>query len=204
MKTSAFLSVFLLSLFSFTNLNAERQLHRFLEFSGIIYKTGFDAKGTEKFLENALVVVANEETGTADTIYSGDNGEYYFRLPLDNMYMITVSKDSFATKKIHVDTHLPLFAKGKHSMEFELSLYNVVPGMDYSLLNEPVAQIRFDKDRKGFDYDHAYTDRLNRDLKKMYFVYFTKNVIVKAPERKTKAVVSMKKKRKAKVITLHW
>jgi hypothetical protein len=38
---------------------------------------------------------------------------------------------------------------------------------------QPVAKIKFDKMAKDFNYDAAYTHKVNGELKKMYKEYYT-------------------------------
>lgn len=146
---------------------------RYLSLTGSIYQTGFDAQGTEKYLDSARIVITDLETGAADTFYSAESGAYDLRLPLNNLYRITVSQPGFLSKMIDVDAHAPLFTRGSYTIEFELSLYKDISGLDVSgLLQEPVAFVKYNSKNKTFDYDHAYTDQVNRNLKKVYTAYY--------------------------------
>ena len=153
-------------------LKAERPARRFLELKGTIYATGLDAAGKTTYMDSAMIVVANTDTKETDTFFSAESGEYIFRLPLDNQYRISVSRDSFLTKQLEVNTYVPLFSSGSYSIEFEMNLYHTLPGIVIPFAGQPVANIVFNSRRKTFDYNHAYTDQYNRNLKKIYAAYY--------------------------------
>lgn len=192
------------ALFSADIVHAEKNLRRYLELEGKIFQTGFDAKGTQSYMDSALIVVVNTVTGTSDSLFSGESGAYIFRLPLNNDFMITVSRSGFVSKRLHVNTQVPLFTTGYYGIEFELDLYKSISGLDVSaLLDQPIADISFHTNKKSFDYDRAYTDQVNRGLKKMYTAYYLHRLIpivtVKKPVAMANGNVS---KRKGKALRI--
>ncbi|MBI3511727.1 MAG: carboxypeptidase regulatory-like domain-containing protein [Bacteroidetes bacterium] len=145
---------------------------RYLELSGKIFQTGFDVTGTEKYLDSARLIILNTGSGRSDTFLSAESGEYIFRLPVNNNFLITISHKGFVSKKISADTHVPVFTTGYFGIEFELALFKSVPGPDISLLETPIAAISYSRGKKCFDYNHNYTDQVNCEVKKQYTAYY--------------------------------
>ncbi|HTL82904.1 MAG TPA: carboxypeptidase-like regulatory domain-containing protein [Bacteroidia bacterium] len=176
--------LFALALVTANNAHGAQSMKRYFEMEGKIFGTGFDASGAEKYMDSAMIIVTDMDGNQNDTMFSAESGQYIFRLPLDNEYTVTVMKDGFLSKKIHISTYVPLFTTGYFGMEFEMSLYKSIPGLSISFLDEPVADIRFNHHKKEFDYDRAYSDQVNRNMKKIYYAYYHNQAIT---------VVSMKK-----------
>ncbi|HET6989954.1 MAG TPA: hypothetical protein VFJ43_01465 [Bacteroidia bacterium] len=170
----------------YRSFSGNEKSKRFLQFEGRIFQTGMDVRCSKKILDSAFIFIYDEKKMTTDTVMTSYQGNYGFRLPLNSQFMITVSKKGFVSKKLHANTHVPVFSKGENTMEFEMDLYKEVKDIDVSILDKPVADIYFNSKSKSFDYNRTYTDQVNRKLKTSYSVYYHKMEKPKALVVKTK------------------
>ena len=202
MKTLLKVTLIILLVFSFGGANAEVTMRRYFELEGKIFQTGLDAKATEKYMDSARIIIQESEGGACETLFSAESGSYIFRLPLNNIYVITICKEGFLSKKLSVNTYVPLFTKGFYEMEFELGLFKSIEGLNVSaLLDRPVADISYNSKKKNFDYDRNYTDQVNRGLKKVYTAHYLHRpipvVVLKNPRDSKAANSKIGEKRKA-------
>ena len=153
---------------------------RFLGFEGKIYQTGLDVRCSKKILDSALIIIFDEGERTTDSLLFTENGNYDFGLPLNSQFMVSIYKNGFVTKKLHINTNVPKFYKEETTMEFEMDLYKKIDEVDVSILNNPVAEIYYNVQLKDFDYDHVFTDEVNRKVKSAYVEYYKKNTRPKA------------------------
>lgn len=135
-------------------------------------------KGTEnekpneiKPLDSTLITIYNGDVPYSE-LWTNKKGKCSFRLPLDKSFKIEVSKPGFVTKHIAVNTRVPFDNKGTYTFTFDVELFEVVKGLDVSVLNNPIAKVSYRVSEECFAYDVAYTSRINADLKKMYKNYY--------------------------------
>ncbi len=112
----------------------------------------------------------------SSTIYqrveADEGGWVAFQVPLQNFFTIKISKIGYVTKIITIDTHMPKSNEtGDYYFEFGMDIFEDVPGLDVSMLKEPVAKIFFNTFTKNFDYDYNYTAKINKDVKELYKNY---------------------------------
>jgi hypothetical protein len=90
------------------------------------------------------------------TTYSG---AYNLFLPMGAEFVVSITKDGYAKKYFTVSTMgVPAeSAKKKFAvMIADLELIALVPGVDYSVFNQPVNKYYFDPKADNFDYDKKY------------------------------------------------
>ncbi len=146
---------------------------QYLELKGNVRQS----KGIEKENEKPLPV-----DSALITIYCGDipwselftnkKGKCSFRLPLDKKFRVEVSKKGFVTKSVEVNTKIPYDNKGSYSFTFDIDIFEEVKGLDVTVLKKPVAKVSYNLIHEGFQYDAAFTNRINAELKKMYKNYY--------------------------------
>jgi len=105
------------------------------------------------------------------TTQSNDKGKCVFKLPLNQSFKIQVSKYGYVTKFFEVNTKVPDANKGTFTFNFDVDLFEENAKLDVSILKKPIAKLTFDVIYKRFQYDDAYTSRINFDIKKMYKAY---------------------------------
>src|SRR5688572_25778800 len=91
------------------------------------------------------------------------NGTYYLYLPMGSEFVITVSKAGYVQKFFTVSTLgvSTESAKKKFSvMIADLELIENVPGVDYSVFNQPMNKYFYDPKTDDFGYDKKYMNEM--------------------------------------------
>ncbi|MBK7668600.1 MAG: hypothetical protein IPJ32_15415 [Sphingobacteriaceae bacterium] len=109
-------------------------------------------------MPDALVSVTKD--GKAFTSFpTSFNGSYALYLPMGSEFVITVSKSGFAKKYFTVSTLgvSDESAKKKFSvMIADLELIETVPGVDYSIFNQPMNKYYYNPKIDNFEFDKKY------------------------------------------------
>ena len=99
---------------------------------------------------------------------TGSNGKFKLKIPPDEDFMLTIAKFGYVTKKIAINTiSVP---GGRFEYEVDIDLFKVFPGLDYSVLNQPIGRIIYNatlSPAPNFDYDKAFTARIQAQLSKL-------------------------------------
>jgi hypothetical protein len=129
--------------------------------------------GKKKPLPQALIrIYADTSSNLVQRIEADEQGWVAFQIPLQKFYTIKISKTGYVTKIFTVDAHMPKSMEtGDYYFEFGMDIFEEVPGLDVSMLKEPVAKIFFNTFTKNFDYDYNYTAKINNDIKVLYKNY---------------------------------
>jgi hypothetical protein len=105
-------------------------------------------------------------------IWTNKKGKCSFKLPLDKNIKIQVSKKGFVTKSIAVNTKIPAQQKDIFSFNCDVDIFEEIKDLDVTVLNAPIARITYSPSLNAFQYDVAYTNKVNVELKKMYKKYY--------------------------------
>ena len=109
-------------------------------------------------MRDAIVSVTRD--GKAFTTFpTSFNGSYALYLPMGSEFIITVRKPGYAKKYFTVSTlGVPAeSAKRKFSvMIADLELIETVPGVDYSVFNQPMSKYYFNLKSDNFEFDKKY------------------------------------------------
>lgn len=108
-------------------------------------------------------VAVNAAGKVINNILTDGTGKYSFDLPLNNDYVITVSKPGMASKKYSVSTRGVPEEKSTSkfsSVEASLTLFEKLDGVDYSLLNQPLNKYSYNPTKDNFEYDKNYLDQM--------------------------------------------
>ncbi|MCZ2248221.1 MAG: carboxypeptidase regulatory-like domain-containing protein, partial [Bacteroidia bacterium] len=127
-----------------------------LELSG---KVVDDANG--KDLEGVLITLFQDKT-EINKLTTVSNGAFSFRIPADNEYTLVFSKNGYTSKILSINTmNVPKEISDKTSVfnyrGAKVYLFEVIPDLDVSILEQPIGKIYFDPSSKNFDYDKQYT-----------------------------------------------
>jgi hypothetical protein len=103
---------------------------------------------------------------------TSSGGKFKVRIPHDGDYVIQITKPGYITKRIAINTfnvpddrtHAP-FAE----FDVDIDLFKLFPGLDYSVLNNPIARIIYNPTPSvdDFDYDRVYTAQIQAELDKL-------------------------------------
>jgi hypothetical protein len=128
-------------------------------------------KSSIKPLDSALITIYYGDIPYSE-IWTNKKGKCSFKLPPDKNFKIEISKNGFVTKSIAVNTKIPPEKRDTYTFNFDVDLFEVVKGLDVSVLNNPIAKVSYHLGDENFGYDVAYTSKINADLKKMYKNYY--------------------------------
>lgn len=145
---------------------------------GLLYDARFTKKDKIKFLDSAIIEVDEIENSKLKKIYhTNKTGSFFIKLPLNNMYQITLKKAGWLNKKIKINT----FINNRDIRQFHLFidaelyreniLYNIKEN-DF-----PIIEIHYDDSEKRF---------ITNDNESLKFYKYIKNNIKKINNKKTK------------------
>jgi hypothetical protein len=134
-----------------------------LPFSSRIEKSG-------KKLQGATVTLMQGSSKVSETM-TGDDGAFKFQIPPNGDFTIVVTKPGHCTKKFTVSTRgVPEDKKAGDFKGFNvesISLFEPLPGIDYSVLNQPLVKVNYDATKDNFDYDEAYSNQMLSALERL-------------------------------------
>lgn len=165
-----------------TDYCAEDTVNFYLEVNGSIrqMKNVMGDSGDNPWLDSAIVTIYQNNT-IYNTIYTSRRGKCTFKLPLDRVYTVELSKPGFVSKKFEVSTKIPPNKKDAFTFDFDMDIFAFVEGLDTKVLEKPIALVYYNITNNQFEYDAAYTNRINSDLKLMYRNYY---ILEKAKKKK--------------------
>jgi len=148
------LDIFLL--FIFLSFHAQ---DKFVRFTTKIEVNGKGAGGAQ--------VVITQNGKPFQTITTNDDGKVKVDLPAGFNYQFSVTKPQHCTKKFEISTiGIP---PEERELGFEvqaISLFQPMPGIDYSVLNKPLFKAVYAAG-KGMDYDEAYANMMLSELQRL-------------------------------------
>ena len=111
----------------------------------------------DKKLQGAIVTLMQGSKQVAQTL-TGEDGAFKFEIPANGDFMITVTKPGHCTKKFQVSTRgVPPDDKSTKRFDIPgINLFEPLPNIDYSVLNQPLVKIQYSALKQVFDYDEAY------------------------------------------------
>lgn len=124
----------------------------------LIYGTVKDLTSSKK-LDGVTVTVFKNGAKLID-VPTNASGKYEINLDYGSDYKIMVSKGGFVGKNITIDTrNVPEEERqGGHGMNIDFSMLSDLPGIDYSILNEPFGKANYSSG--AFAWDIEYTNKM--------------------------------------------
>lgn len=146
-----------------------------LEMKGTIKPAECKGSEIQKNIDSAEVSVINLDDKLFEKVYSNDIGECYLKIPLNEQFIIKVSKKGWVTKIINVDTRLSQDKFKKYHMLFEVQMFEDINDIETPILNHPIANVFFNEYLKKFDYGFRYTNGVNKKIEKIYLNYYNQH-----------------------------
>jgi hypothetical protein len=130
-----------------------------------------EKKAKDVPLENCIVSIfkgGNQQ----QVVNTGSSGKFKLRLDPNGDYEVRVTKSGYITKKFTITTFNVPSERGEGlfaDFDVEIELFKIFPGLDYSVLNKPVAKIIYNPSPEvsDFDYDKVYTNQMRAELEKL-------------------------------------
>lgn len=160
------------SLYSFKRYHPEKNNINCLEMYGNVKESKNWETWPLKNIEDAEIIIFNTEYKVLEKLHSDKIGMCVMKLSLNDQFIIRVSKEGYITKTIHVDTRLSETKLAHYYINFEIDMFEDIPGLDVNILTKPIAIVSYNNYLNCFDYDFNVTDAINEKLKKKYLVYY--------------------------------
>ncbi|MDX9750584.1 MAG: hypothetical protein RBT71_05850 [Flavobacteriales bacterium] len=111
-------------------------------------------------------------------------GRYEFELTEERTYRILYKAPGKVAKSLEIDTHGPSAEQwvGGYSMRIDMTLFDSIPGADFTLLNEPVGKAHWDPITENFIWDIAYSESLRSRINEIMERYKAVQASGGAPE----------------------
>lgn len=122
----------------------------------------------KKRMEGAVIEVYRNGN-LVNTITTPSDGKFTIPLDPDGDYKLNFTKPGHVSKNIFVSTKGVNPEDAKYGFEFpmEMNLFEEIPGLDVSILKQPLAKIRFDPNVGYFDYDVEYTKSIQKEIDRL-------------------------------------
>lgn len=116
-----------------------------------------------KTLQGAVITLMQGSTQVATTI-TGNDGGFKLEIPPNGDFTLIVTKPGHCVKKFTISTRGVPADKTKGAFKgFDIesiSLFEPLPGIDYSVLNQPLVKVSYMASKDNFDYDEAYSNQM--------------------------------------------
>jgi hypothetical protein len=145
----------------------------YLEMYGVIKLNEMFVIEGKKYIDSAEVEILNSDGKVLSSIQSNEAGQCFFRLPLNEQFILKVSKKGLVSKIINVDTHTSNEELKKYNLPFEIEMYEEIKDLEILLLREAIASVKYNYYINDFDYNYKYTNETNEKIKKIYADYYS-------------------------------
>ena len=161
-KLGRFIGFFFLPIFLmlFVASTAMAQVQVFITIKGNVERYGEKLGGAS--------VVLYKDSQVENKIITGTNGKFKFDLTeAGKEYVIEVSKPNHVTVKLGVSTKLPEKFRGYDvggEFVINMEIFEKFEGLNTTILNKPIAIIKYIEKENRFDYDHNYFNSIKNQL----------------------------------------
>ncbi len=123
-------------------------------------------------LDGAIITIyQGNEIIEWDEITNNPKHDHHFNINLlgNNYYTIQVSKPGYVTRSIGINTKVPddlviSYDNPKTKMQFEVEVFKTKKTNDDDLLDYPIALIKYNNEKRKFEFDTEYTRKIKAKL----------------------------------------
>lgn len=145
----------------------------FLQIDALIRDSkGPDKADEKKTIKGVIIKVLNQNNYLIASYFTDKKGKVSFQLALDKKYTLLISKKGYVQKIVEIDAFVPKELNLTFIFPTQVALFAEIPNLNTSVLNKPIAKVKFNSMKREFDYDYIYTNKVNTELKKMYKEYY--------------------------------
>ncbi|MBK6542711.1 MAG: hypothetical protein IPG10_15810 [Flavobacteriales bacterium] len=136
-----------------------------------VYGTVKDYTSAKKLDGVAVAVYKNGAKLTE--VVTNASGKYEFNLDYGADYKIMYVKTGIVSKNITIDTrNIPEEERvGGHGMNIEMTLFSELPGIDFSVLQQPIGKAKFDPTSSEVTWDLQYTEQIRSEIARLMKEY---------------------------------
>ena len=112
-------------------------------------------------------IVVIQDGALVDKVKTRKNGRFDLLLDFDHEYIIEANKPGYVSKRMYVNTNnVPEDEQlwGYEYGGFAIDLFKMIEGVDFTILDKPVAKIYYDPNAQNFTYDKTYTKQIKSEL----------------------------------------
>jgi tetratricopeptide (TPR) repeat protein len=123
---------------------------------------------SRKKLEGVTVKVTQDGKPFDSQVVSG-SGKYEFFLPLNHIYTIAFEKTGMVSKFFELNSkNIPAEdLRGGFSMPADVSLFDTMENVDFTLLKDPIGKAKYEPTRGGMEWDMEYTNRMLSEIARL-------------------------------------
>jgi hypothetical protein len=136
-----------------------------------VYGTVKDYATSKKL--DGIIVTVYKNGGKLAEVVTNASGKYEFNLDYGSDYKLVYSKPGMVSKNISIDTkNIPEEERvGGHGMNVEMTLFAELPGIDFSVLQQPIGKAKFDAATKEVTWDLQYTEQVRAEIARLMKEY---------------------------------
>ncbi|MEM7162768.1 MAG: hypothetical protein AAF487_10065 [Bacteroidota bacterium] len=118
-------------------------------------------------------VIVKQDGKAFKTITTTANGKFEFFLPLDHIYNIEYQKSNYVSKNIEIDSrNVPEEQRaGGFSMNTDVEIFESVPDVDFSFLENPIGKANWDESRGGINWNFDYIESVKNQIERLMKEY---------------------------------
>jgi hypothetical protein len=119
-------------------------------------------------------IVVIQDGALVSKVKTRSNGRFDLLLDFDHEYIIEANRPGFVSKRMYVNTNnVPEDEQlwGYEYGGFAIDLFKNIEGVDFSILEKPVAKIYYDPNVQNFTYDKVYTKQIKAQLDELLEEY---------------------------------
>ncbi len=122
-------------------------------------------------LGNVKCTLTEKQGGkVVDQLLTTKNGKFTFEMPYEKVFVLSFSKEGYATKKLEINTQEVPKEDGEYGFEWpkmEIEMLEYYEDVDYSILEDPVGKIYYNALIVNFDNDRQYARSLSDPMKRL-------------------------------------
>ncbi len=136
-----------------------------------VYGTVKDYVSSKKL--DGITVTVFKNGGKLAEVVTNASGKYEFNLDYGSDYKLVYSKAGMVSKNISIDTkNIPEEERvGGHGMNVEMTLFTELPGIDFTVLQQPIGKAKFDPTTKEVTWDLQYTEQVRSEIQRLMKEY---------------------------------
>lgn len=103
-------------------------------------------------------------------VTTGNNGRFDLYLDFGHEYIIEISKSSYVTKKLYLNTNnVPVDEQlwGYEFGGFVVDMFKRMDGVDYSILDKPIGKVYYEPNVENFVDDKLYTREIKAEVDRL-------------------------------------
>ncbi|MEX1131674.1 MAG: hypothetical protein WEC15_00480, partial [Flavobacteriales bacterium] len=136
-----------------------------------IYGTVKDYYSSKK-IDGVTISVFKNGSKLMD-VQTNASGKYDVNLDYGADYKLVYSKNGLVSKSIAMDTrNVPEEDRvGGHGFNLEMTLFNDLPGVDFTVLEQPIGKAKYYPDKSEVAWDIAYTEQIRNEVNRLMKEY---------------------------------